>query len=145
MARDALIVTNMNLNPAGSQPVLRDGWFLDGETRKVQKMQDNNGVPKGIMAILKERNIWPEGRFVLQCKDRCISTSCCAKTLLANQPDFLAQTSVIEETVKRGGHTVSFYPKFHCETNFIERYWGVLHVRGATTPSPTSAFRSLLS
>jgi len=124
MAANALIASNMNLNPGGSQPALRDGWFMDGEVKIVQKMQDKHGVPRGIMAVLKERKLWPEGRFLLQCKDVCTSTSCCAKTLLANQPDFLEQTSVIEETVKNKGHMVAFYPKFHCETNFIERYWG---------------------
>jgi hypothetical protein len=124
MAGDGLIASNMNLNPGGSQPALRDGWFVDGGVKIVQKMQDDHGVPKGIMAVLKERNLWPGGRFLLQCKDGCTSTSCCAKTLLASQPDFLEQTSVIEEIVKKGGHMVAFYPKFHCETNFIERYWG---------------------
>ena len=124
MAGDALIASNMNLNPGGSQPALRNGWYIKDGEKVAQKMQDNDGVPKGIMAILKERELWPEGRFLLQCKGGCTSTSCCARTLLASQPDFKEQTNVIEETIRKAGHTTTFYPKFHCETNFIERYWG---------------------
>jgi len=26
--------------------------------------------------------------------------------------------------VEEAGHLVEFYPKYHCETNFIERVWG---------------------
>src|SRR5215204_5864519 len=26
--------------------------------------------------------------------------------------------------IERAGHKCIFYPKFHCELNFIERYWG---------------------
>jgi len=123
MPSDALIAAHMNLNPGGSQPSLRDGWFMKNGGKVVQKMQSEQGVPKGIMAVLKERGLWPEGRFLLECKGPCPSNSCCARTLLASQPDFQEQTSVIEETVKKRGHLVAFDPKFHCETNFIERYW----------------------
>jgi hypothetical protein len=30
---------------------------------------------------------------------------------------------LVEETRKRG-HLVEFFPKFHCELNWIEYYWG---------------------
>ena len=40
------------------------------------------------------------------------------------EPDFLAQKGAIEELIENAGHKCIFSPKFHCELNFIERYWG---------------------
>lgn len=54
---------------------------------------------------------------------------CCAKHLLANQPDFLAQRSAIHEVIDERNHLFKLYPKFHCELNFIERYWGLVKVQ----------------
>jgi transposase len=36
----------------------------------------------------------------------------------------LAQRSALEEVIFEAGHKCIFYPKFHCELNYIERYWG---------------------
>ena len=40
------------------------------------------------------------------------------------QPDFSEQRSLLEEAVIEAGHILERYLKFHCECNFIERYWG---------------------
>ena len=40
------------------------------------------------------------------------------------EPDFLEQKTSIAETVEAAGHIFELYPKFHCECNFIERFWG---------------------
>ena len=51
-------------------------------------------------------------------------TSCCARRLLSVQPDFQQQKSKIEIAIEARGHKCIFYPKYHCELNFIEMYWG---------------------
>jgi transposase len=53
-----------------------------------------------------------------------ISSRCCCKRLLAAQPDFASERSGLERVVALGGHLCLFLPKFHCELNMIERYWG---------------------
>jgi len=40
------------------------------------------------------------------------------------QPDFREQRSILEKAIIEAGHIFERYPKFHCECNFIERYWG---------------------
>jgi hypothetical protein len=44
--------------------------------------------------------------------------------ILSLQQDFKNQKGKLEEEVERRGHLVAFYPKFHCELNWIEYYWG---------------------
>ncbi|KIJ43410.1 hypothetical protein M422DRAFT_123623, partial [Sphaerobolus stellatus SS14] len=39
-------------------------------------------------------------------------------------PYFINQKSALEELILSCGHICDFYPKFHCELNFIEQYWG---------------------
>ena len=45
---------------------------------------------------------------------------------------FQTQKSKLKEIIESRGHICDFYPKFHCELNFIEQYWGAakLHYRG---------------
>ncbi len=40
------------------------------------------------------------------------------------QPDFFEQQSALEETIVELEHVFEWYPKFYCECNFIEQYWG---------------------
>ncbi|KIJ40787.1 hypothetical protein M422DRAFT_82849, partial [Sphaerobolus stellatus SS14] len=44
--------------------------------------------------------------------------------ILYNQSDFIEQKSALVELIESHGHSVIFYPKFHCELNFIEQCWG---------------------
>ncbi|CAG8804949.1 25475_t:CDS:2, partial [Gigaspora margarita] len=41
------------------------------------------------------------------------------------EPDFLEQKTSIAETVEAARHIFKLYPKFHCECNFIECFWGI--------------------
>jgi hypothetical protein len=134
--KDALVASRMNLKPGGKQPIMRDTYF--GPDRQPQSMvfpathpdEKLRGQPKGIKQVLIERGKWPPEGLILECKD-CKEKiqdesriSCCARQVLSLEPDFLAQRGAIEELIKKAGHECIFYPKFHCELNFIERYWG---------------------
>ncbi|KIJ53233.1 hypothetical protein M422DRAFT_242361 [Sphaerobolus stellatus SS14] len=57
-----------------------------------------------------------------KCAD--LNAACCCCRVLFNQPDFIAQKPAIIELVESHGHIAFFYPKFHCELNFIEQCWG---------------------
>ena len=54
--------------------------------------------------------------------------SCCAKKILSLEPDFAQSKIWLEDTANRRGHSIDFFPKFHCELNFIEMVWG--YVKG---------------
>ena len=86
------------------------------------------GKPKGIKRVLKERGLWPERGLVLECPTThngpgCDSEGgCCARRVLEAE-GFSGQKGRLQEEVEALGHRVLFYPKFHCELNFIERCW----------------------
>ena len=63
------------------------------------------------------------------------TTNCCATYILSRQPDFVSQKEWLTEEVERAGMQIIFYPKYHCELNYIERIWGWLksfHRRNCT-------------
>ncbi|KAF8270302.1 hypothetical protein EI94DRAFT_1571811 [Lactarius quietus] len=86
--------------------------------------------------IIQERGLWPETGLLAECSgSKCPSDrdNCCCRTLLACRPDFVSQKSELEELIEKRGHFCDFYPKYHCELNYIGQYWGAakLHFRTA--------------
>jgi len=64
-----------------------------------------------------------------ECKDfKCAegAMDCCCHHILFNQLDFTCVKSHLEEVIMACGHLCNFYPKFHCELNYIEQYWGAV-------------------
>jgi hypothetical protein len=128
-ANDALIATRMNLNPGGSDKyTFRDGVMPDGQP---QKMHLEDGRQKGIKMILKERNLWPSSDKLIRVCEDCKNHTptredCCAVRILSLQQDFASQRPLIQEIIEEHGHKVIFFPKFHCELNFIEYFWGAV-------------------
>ena len=84
---------------------------------------------KGMENIIHEQGMWPENGLNAQCKGfKCVPgcVDCCCQCLLFSQLDFIAQKSQLKEYITSRGHIFNFYPKFHCELNFIEQYWGAV-------------------
>ena len=64
--------------------------------------------------------------------DRCeVGKGCCALRIL-EADDFKNGISFLVTIIQAAGHEVIFYPKFHCELNYIEYYWaapnGILEI-----------------
>lgn len=84
----------------------------------------------GIKKILEERNQWLNDlngdQWNLDCKSSTPGSCnmCCARHFLATRPDFKRQKKALQETVENAGHIFELYPKYHCECNWIEMYWG---------------------
>jgi hypothetical protein len=100
-----------------------------------EKNPTMNGWFKGMEQIIRERGLWPEAGLLADCPGhKCSSerNDCCCRTLLYNQPDFVSQKSELQEFVERRGHLCDFYPKYHCELNFIEQYCGAAKLRFRT-------------
>jgi hypothetical protein len=95
---------------------------LTGEPQSFYFPDDDPHHPgwfKGMEQIIRERGLWPEdGLSAEQCR-----------TLLFTQPDFVAQKPLLQEHIESRGHLCDYYPKYHCELNFIEQYWGAAKLR----------------
>ena len=134
-SEDALLTTRMNVNPGGKQARLRDGWFvpnLESGTKVSQSMVYHTDhpsfpdQPKGIRHVLLEH-----GFNVQDLRGKCKrcdpdAETCCCKRILELQPDFQEQRSLVQEVIEKAGHLSIFLPKFHCELNFIEFFWGAV-------------------
>jgi hypothetical protein len=114
---------------------MHDGWFIrsgPGDSDKIfQPMifpPDHPNFPdqpKGMHQVLVERGLYSD-KLRMQCKGDCGSNSCCAKRILELQPDFKEQKSLVREVIEAAGHLCIFLPKFHCELNYIEFFWGAV-------------------
>ncbi|PUU75786.1 hypothetical protein B9Z19DRAFT_993111 [Tuber borchii] len=128
-ADNALRVQSMSLKSGGlSQKLLRRG-YMNGDPAQVQEMtyqaiDSHTGtettLAKGMKVVLQERGLWKDGLSMHCPKNLC----CCAAEILSREEDFLAQKGMLQEEIERSGHLILFLPKFHCELNWIEYYWG---------------------
>ena len=53
-----------------------------------------------------------------------VAGECRASEILSAQGDFRSTRSCLQETVEDADNIFLLYPKFHCELNWIEYYWG---------------------
>ena len=105
------------------------------------------GQPKGMKRILQERGLWVDGlrtrcpglkrkakdeteeqytgRILLH-KACWIGDKRCAYRIMEGQEDFIKERSLLEIEITARGHECIFYPKFHCELNYIEFFWGAV-------------------
>ncbi|KAF7343545.1 hypothetical protein MSAN_01975000 [Mycena sanguinolenta] len=126
-AENALIVSRMNWRSGGKQAIMRDGWFWCNGQKVVQRMVLPDGQPKGMKLVLEERGLLRPS-LKMKCDTGTCDGShlCCGRAILSHQPDFLEQKSLVQETIERLGHQCLFLPKYHCELNFIEFFWGAV-------------------
>ncbi|KAI9329106.1 hypothetical protein BD770DRAFT_477956 [Pilaira anomala] len=103
-ADDALVASRMTLKDRV--------W---PKTEKFQFKDTTVTLSSGIKTVLTDRGQW------LHDLD---ASMCCARHFLQKRPDFAAQKTALEETVVEAGHIFELYPKYHCECNWIEMYWG---------------------
>jgi hypothetical protein len=108
---------------------MRDGTLPNGQPQPFYFPDDHDSMPgwfKGMEIIIHECRLWPDtGNLLTQCLSfKCPPgrTDCCCQHILFLQPDFMVQKSQLEELIKSRGHICDFYPKYHCELNFIEQY-----------------------
>ena len=146
-AQDALSARKMPKGPHATWrhhkggPRMRTMTFGEGETvQDFYYPDDHEMLPgwfKGMEQIIRERGLWPDCGLNAQCEGfKCMvgKTDCCCRRLLFTQPDFVNQKSHLEELITSRGHICDFYPKYHCELNFIEQYWGAAKFRYRTSP-----------
>ncbi|KAG2341755.1 hypothetical protein BDR05DRAFT_976858 [Suillus weaverae] len=84
-----------------------NGKFADGSLQSLYYPEGHKcaGVFKGMVTS----KIWAE---------------CPGFQMLYNEPDFVGVKSLLEIACKACGFRAIFFPKFHCELNFIEQCWG---------------------
>lgn len=56
------------------------------------------------------------------------------RKVLSLQADFLAEKPQLQLVIEVAGHKCYFLPKFHCELNPIEMYWGWVKIRELNSP-----------
>ena len=129
-AEDALLASRMNFNPGGKQAHLQNGWFIHDGIKIIQPMifpldhPQFSDQPKGMKQVLIEHELF-HNKLKMKCKE-CTSNTCCARRILECQPDFKSQRSLVQEVIEDAGHLCIFLPKFHCELNPIEFFWGAV-------------------
>ncbi|KAF9007327.1 hypothetical protein BDZ89DRAFT_1231838 [Hymenopellis radicata] len=132
LGSDALHAFEMNMSNGGKQRFQKDTIIPDSDSvpavhmrGKPQKMKTDDGLQKGLKQVLEERGFNVTGMRA-KCKPVCPfeNTNCCMARLLSHQEDFANQVSMLEQIITEAGHLCIFLPKFHCELNPIEMYWG---------------------
>lgn len=153
-ASDALVASRLILGDKDlardKEPTMKEGWFIKGNTKVIQPFYKSRVIKKkskktgtvkevkvwtalGVQSILEERNLGLWNKYKMEGKHwkaKCgekeanDDATCCPFHMLEAQPDFKEQKSKLQEAIESAGHICMFYPKYHCETNWIERYWG---------------------
>jgi hypothetical protein len=143
-APDGLDASKLNLSDGGKNvQKQRDGWYMTanaegGEVKVAHPMQTGAGVQKGMLTILWERgrHLNDTGRLLCKLCKPCANKTphaerpnqtprCCAYHVLSEEADFREQRPWLQEEVEGvEGFAIMFYPKYHCELNWIEMICG---------------------
>ena len=124
-------------HPSG--PRMCYGHLPSGDAQLLYFPDDYPSMPgwfKGMEHIIQECDLWLKEGLNAQCLNfHCPPgrTNCCCRRLLFSQPDFTNNKAQLQELIENRGHLCDFYPKYHCELNFIEQYWGAAKFRFHST------------
>ena len=119
-APDGLDASVLLLSDGGKNtPIIRNGWYLNENGERLeQRMQHDDGKPKGLETILRERGKFHNGRGyrllkICQCcaskiphsertwiEDEVSKYLCCATFVLSQEPDFLEQREWLTKLLK---------------------------------------------
>jgi hypothetical protein len=86
-AEDALLVSQINVNPGRKQAHMQDGWYTDNGQKIIQSMifapnnPKNPNVAKGIKAVLVECGLYQEQLWG-KCNKKCTLDLCCNRCIL---------------------------------------------------------------
>ncbi|KAF8590727.1 hypothetical protein K439DRAFT_1611845 [Ramaria rubella] len=137
---DALKAFEMNKSNGGKQWRQKDTIIPNSNPTLeyhgiLQRRTTDSGQQKGLEQTLKEHG-FNVPRLKAKCSPVCPfeSQQCCMACLLSQQDDFINQISMLETIIKEAGHECIFLPKFHCELNPIEMYWGWIKYRYRQVP-----------
>ncbi len=132
-----LDASKLNVADGGANlvPFVKKGYFyLDvpavsesgpKRIKLIQTMVNDDGSQKGLRSLLFERGLIDEtNRLVGGPPDQGPLLKDGMADLLAKQPDFAEQLEWLQQIVKENGQLIDYYPKYHCELNWIERRWG---------------------
>jgi len=120
----------------GPQCVAQHSWlsihpsYTPKPSKKPILPDDHPTMPnwfKGMAIILEEWGLYPAAGLNVKCKGfKCVTgaMSCCCCYTVFSQLDFASHKLALEELVTPCGNICDFYLKYHCETKFIEMYWG---------------------
>lgn len=92
-----------------------------------QKARDalaRSAAAQSLFDDAEDENTTPEDN---QSPDK--SPTCCMRKVLSLQADFRAEIPRLQQIIQDAGHKCYFLPKFHCELNPIEMYWGWVKIR----------------
>ena len=81
---------------------------------KFQRMVFNIWMPKGLIQVLSEWGKCSKGMKLEEMKEE-----------ITSHIDFKEEKTKLECFLNNLGHACIMLPKFHCELNPIERWWGV--------------------
>ncbi|KAJ6597343.1 hypothetical protein B0H10DRAFT_2441737 [Mycena sp. CBHHK59/15] len=151
LAKNALIVTKMNVNPGSKVPEMQETVITSDNPHvhsgKPQKIVFDNplpndhphkkfeGQPKGMKASMAGKphldSASPNEEAEMFSDDGNNSdeeeeqpVDCCMHRSLSQQPDFVGEKSQLELLIEAApGMVCHFLPKFHLEMNPIEYFW----------------------